>query len=900
MNKKSAIVMSAIVALNGVASAVSFAETKTEGGSQPVCPNFQDNLNAKFDIAQIINPIKITANSKEEALAKLPKKITIKIKKHDCTKPIYREGIYRKSIIRYVIKDTEGNIIKEPVSFSAKAGENCKCETYSSTSKEGYLDFKTEGKNDVKNIEINSDKYELAGKYSFKEIIDEDGFYTGSVDKDGNELSMSKFIPDNGTTYKIPDAERENFVIVLKNKKAVEKQTPEISDKEKSSEKESDTNKTEPTKDESTSTENIQQENNKENQPAEDGGSTEKQNNPEKNKNISTGETKTSEQNSDSHEGSQQYGQDSERILIPGAKESLNPQDIAYATDNIVRYVIKDTKGNKIMKDKMKFHLSHNSAGIYSRDYESEPGADTQEFLSKSGFVEFRPTSVENRNIITLEDNEYRLIGYNAFEEHYHKEYLGNIIDKVIYGRSEEFNNGKKINKYDENGFAFIPEEFLTLTVERKKTASTREKVEIENPQKVNIAYNGMGIHKMGRMNFLNLMVKRSVRNPEKINAGASEVKEKTEAGNEKTENIEVEVKWSINKKKTTEKNIVFEGKLNMPNGVINPDELTARVSVEIHPERVGDEQIHVSKNLPRHSSHSSSRSSKNEKNIQIVAGNNRENTSVELSKKHYSKAETAIIVNGYNYADALVASSLSSVLNAPILLSSKTAVSNGVKDELKRLEVKNIIVIGGENSVSSSALKSLGSYKIERISGNSRYETAEKVFDKLKSAGTTSKEAVLASGEGFADALSAGTIAGSNSAPILLTKSKSISSGTKDRIKTENIEKVIVVGGENSISNAVANSIGKKFERLSGSDRYQTSMKVAKYRFPNADKIISASGEGFADALAVGGITGKIDSPIILTTRYKVPVSVKNYVDGINNIEVVGGNNTIDTSQFK
>lgn len=829
MKKEAAIVMSALMAFNATGSIVSFAQTDAESTPGTGCPELPDSVNAKFELAEIINPVKIKAYSKEDALKKLPKKISIKIKDYDCTKPLYREGIYRRSIVRYLVKDTDGNVMEIPISFTAKSEDPCGCASYSAESKGGFVDFKATGKPDTKKIEVNTENFELVGSYSFKENADDDGFFVESVEKNGENLDMKQFIPDNGTTYKIPEENRNTFVLVVRDKT------------------------------------------------------------------IPAPQPDTSEPRTDT-----------------GNRESAEPKKKAYVSDNKIRYVIKDEEGNIVEKNGMKFKASQEMPGIDSAVSESE-----------EGYVEFRPFQSAAKSAITLDDDEYELAGYNAFEEKYSRAYISHIINKIEYGKDRFVPERATVEKYNENGFAEIPDEAVTIRVKKKAPVENEDLYEnTEKPVDEYVSsdhgsdeepdfeypWEGACCGPMAvNLPFMNLMVKRSAPMAPAASAAKAESTAGTDSSQgaegsdgedtiitETTKTIEVDVKWSIDAKKSTEKNIVFKGELMMPNGVINPDEFTAAVDVEIHPERTGDSQVYEFRGSKSHSNR------KKEKNIQVVAGRNREGTSVEVSKKHYSSAKNVILVNGYNYADALVSSSLSSALDAPILLTPKNSVPDGVKNEIKRLGAENIIVIGGESSVSSAALKSLGGYKIERIAGSSRYETANKVYDRLKSMGKVQDKAVLASGEGFADALSAGTIAGSDATPILLSRTGTITSGTADRIKTSGIKKIIVVGGTNSVSESVVKGLGKDIERLSGKDRYETSKKVAEYRYPSAVRMISASGQGFADALSVGGVTGKTNAPIVLTTRYSVPASIKSYVDSIYNIKVIGGSSTIDTAQFK
>ncbi|MDU5443036.1 MAG: cell wall-binding repeat-containing protein, partial [Finegoldia magna] len=143
------------------------------------------------------------------------------------------------------------------------------------------------------------------------------------------------------------------------------------------------------------------------------------------------------------------------------------------------------------------------------------------------------------------------------------------------------------------------------------------------------------------------------------------------------------------------------------------------------------------------------------------VAGADRINTAVEVSKKYYKSAETVIIANYEKFADSLSASALSKALKAPILLVKKDQLDSVVAQEIKRLGAKNVVVIGGEQSV-DKAKNSLSKYNVQTIAGSDRYETSAKIAQEIiKRTGTT--QAVIASGETFADALTVAPLANKN-----------------------------------------------------------------------------------------------------------------------------------------
>ncbi|MDU4018067.1 MAG: S8 family serine peptidase, partial [Finegoldia magna] len=113
------------------------------------------------------------------------------------------------------------------------------------------------------------------------------------------------------------------------------------------------------------------------------------------------------------------------------------------------------------------------------------------------------------------------------------------------------------------------------------------------------------------------------------------------------------------------------------------------------------------------------------------VAGADRIQTSVEVSKKYYKSAETVIVANYEQFADSLSASALSKALKAPILLVKKDQLDSVVAQEIKRLGAKNVIVIGGEKSV-DKAKNSLSKYNLRTIAGSDRYETSAKIAQEI------------------------------------------------------------------------------------------------------------------------------------------------------------------------
>lgn len=269
-------------------------------------------------------------------------------------------------------------------------------------------------------------------------------------------------------------------------------------------------------------------------------------------------------------------------------------------------------------------------------------------------------------------------------------------------------------------------------------------------------------------------------------------------------------------------------------------------------------------------------------------SGRDRVKTSIEVSKKSFVDSNYVILASGANYPDALVSSSLSKMLDCPIILTDKDKLRDDVQAELQRLNAKNIILVGGKSSISDKVKSDLYAYNVERIAGHSRYETSALVYEKLIKLGLKTNDVVVTSGEIFADALSAGSISCKNSTPILLVEKNKIPDCIKKHLKNNN---AIIVGGEFSVSKSVQNKI-KNSMRISGKNRYDTSLKVADYAYKNSDKLILASGEDYPDALIASVVSNRKKAPIILS-----PKNSTDYVkDNINSksIYIVGGEKSI------
>ncbi|KZL89743.1 cell wall-binding repeat-containing protein [Clostridium magnum] len=271
------------------------------------------------------------------------------------------------------------------------------------------------------------------------------------------------------------------------------------------------------------------------------------------------------------------------------------------------------------------------------------------------------------------------------------------------------------------------------------------------------------------------------------------------------------------------------------------------------------------------------------------ISGQTRYDTSVAISEKGWTQSDTVILANGEKFADALCAGPLAKKYNAPILLIPSTSIGNNTLNELARLQVKNIIIVGGNGSVSlnvESQLKSSGYSNIDRISGKDRYETSVMIAQRLDK----TDKVIIASSEKFPDALSISPIASKLGIPILLSNKDALSEDAKQFIQSNNIKKTYIVGGKGVLSDAMEKSVPSPI-RLSGSDRYGTNAAVMKEfeRDLSFDQVYMAMGDGqtgdeFADALSGAVLASNTAAPILLTYK-SIDDAVNEYIKSKLNI---------------
>ncbi|WP_343095058.1 cell wall-binding repeat-containing protein [Clostridioides difficile] len=262
------------------------------------------------------------------------------------------------------------------------------------------------------------------------------------------------------------------------------------------------------------------------------------------------------------------------------------------------------------------------------------------------------------------------------------------------------------------------------------------------------------------------------------------------------------------------------------------------------------------------------------------LAGEDRIDTSLKISSYKWQNAENAVLINSNTIADALCSAPLATAKNAPVLLTEKDNLNAKTKEEIKRLGVKNIYVIGSTNTISANVEKELNNLNInvKRIGGTDRIDTSLKIAKELENVDSV---AVVNGYKGLADAVSIASPAKSNTA-ILFAEKDSLNKNIEDYAK--NFNTTYVVGGENSISKNIVNKL-KNVIKFAGTDRTDTNAKVMDYFYTDKalnNVFVAKNGmenEGdLIDALSVGPVGAKEDSPVLLAGK-NLSTSQKNFI---------------------
>ncbi|MHB1651841.1 MAG: cell wall-binding repeat-containing protein [Desulfitobacteriaceae bacterium] len=278
------------------------------------------------------------------------------------------------------------------------------------------------------------------------------------------------------------------------------------------------------------------------------------------------------------------------------------------------------------------------------------------------------------------------------------------------------------------------------------------------------------------------------------------------------------------------------------------------------------------------------------------IGGNSTDNASLSVlvAQQGWTKADTIILTRDDVVADAMVAAPLSKRFDAPILMTPTDSLNNSVLAEIRYLNAKTVLIIGGTGAVSSSVSDTLSSngLKVVRFDGADRYDTASKIAGWVGSPGTV----YMAYGYGEPDALAAGALAAEQGIPILLTDTNTLPDTTQSELNTLAPSNVMLLGGTGVISSGLEAQLGSKYavQRWGGIDRYATEQIIFQNFFnqkPFSNQyplyVTSAlvspsdvtSGNPYGDALVTAALAAKKNGFVITLPPNTLPSPISTFL---------------------
>ena len=284
------------------------------------------------------------------------------------------------------------------------------------------------------------------------------------------------------------------------------------------------------------------------------------------------------------------------------------------------------------------------------------------------------------------------------------------------------------------------------------------------------------------------------------------------------------------------------------------------------------------------------------------IGGHDRFDVAINISKE-YENSDTCYLINYLAYPDAIASSNYIKDRNGkhiPIYYTKSDQLDVKTLNHLKTKKYKEVVIFGGEKSVSNKVIQQLenNGIKVSRSSaGKNRYDTVNQLL--VGSTNYQAENIILVSGENFADSLIATSLAKKLNCKIIITQNNEIDKTIKNEFFNTNkkqrakVNNIYIVGGEKSISKNIEQQFSTvaKVHRISGRDRYDTSLQLAK-EIGN-DKYTVVSGENFADNLVAIPYSYTNNSTIVLTSSKSISNNLKSLIKN-KDFKIVGGEKSV------
>lgn len=225
----------------------------------------------------------------------------------------------------------------------------------------------------------------------------------------------------------------------------------------------------------------------------------------------------------------------------------------------------------------------------------------------------------------------------------------------------------------------------------------------------------------------------------------------------------------------------------------------------------------------------------------EFIKGTNGEISTI-INKRAFKKADEVILINENASIDAISVTPLAYLKKAPIITTSYKNINQDTIDYLKDLGVKKVTIIGGLKSVSKTIENKIQGMEIEveRIYGNDRYETSQKIAKIMDKEEKVSEAIVISSLAGLENAIAISDLACKNNMPILWSNDNQIQD-IANFVNKQNYKKVYALGNDERFTHNAKQYINN-VELIKEMNRYDTNINDIKKLYNDINSIYTVN----------------------------------------------------------
>lgn len=282
------------------------------------------------------------------------------------------------------------------------------------------------------------------------------------------------------------------------------------------------------------------------------------------------------------------------------------------------------------------------------------------------------------------------------------------------------------------------------------------------------------------------------------------------------------------------------------------------------------------------------------------LGGGDRYEAAVAIARAAFpSGAPVLYVASGENFPDALSAGPLAAASHGPLLLTLGGALPAATRAGIVTLAPSKIVVVGGPAAVSDAVVAQLRKLAptVQRVSGPDRYAVSRGIVAANQHPG---KPLFVATGMGYADAVTAGAAAARSGGQLLLVPGgwAGLPAGYASFIRGLHPSSIAVVGGPVAVSDGILAGLRgiAATTRYGGADRYAVSAAVLKGFGTPSTHIYLTTGQNFPDALAAAPLAGRTGATLATVPGGCVPVDTFRAIQRLRptSVTILGGTSAV------